>query len=41
MRETMGTVLESSRRIADMSLKLADDAGKQINQNMEEVRRAH
>jgi len=40
VRETVGTVLESSRRIADMSLKLADDAGKQINQKMEEVRRA-
>ncbi|MEH2527285.1 MULTISPECIES: phasin family protein [unclassified Bradyrhizobium] len=40
VRETVGTVLESSRRIADLSLKLADDAGKQINQNMEEIRRA-
>ena len=40
VRETVGTVLESSRRIADMSLKLADDAGKQINQKMEEIRRA-
>ncbi|WP_213285987.1 phasin family protein [Bradyrhizobium sp. sGM-13] len=40
VRETVGSVLESSRRIADMSLKLADDAGKQIKQNMEEVRRA-
>lgn len=39
VRETVGTVLESSRRIADMSLKLADDAGKQINQKMEEMRR--
>jgi phasin family protein len=40
MRETVESVLESSRRIADMSVKMADDAGKQINQNMEEVRRA-
>lgn len=40
VRETVGTVLESSRRIADMSLKLADDAGKQINQKLEEIRRA-
>jgi phasin family protein len=40
VRETVGTMLESSRRIADMSLKLADDAGKQINQKLEEVRRA-
>ncbi|MDE5452003.1 TIGR01841 family phasin [Bradyrhizobium sp. CSA112] len=40
LRETVETVLESSRRIADMSLKMADDAGKQINQNMEEIRRA-
>ncbi|WP_247778401.1 phasin family protein [Bradyrhizobium sp. 170] len=40
VRETVETVLESSHRIADMSLKVADDAGKQINQNMEEIRRA-
>ena len=40
MRETVETVLESSRRIADMSVKMADDAGKQINENMEETRRA-
>lgn len=40
VHETVETVLESSRRIADMSLKMADDAGKQINQNMEEIRRA-
>jgi hypothetical protein len=39
-RETVGTVLESSHRIADMSLKLADDAGKQINEKLEEIRRA-
>ncbi len=40
VRETVGTVLESSRRIADMSVKLTDDAGKQIEQNLEEIRRA-
>jgi hypothetical protein len=28
VRETVGTVLESSRRVADISLKLADDAAK-------------
>jgi hypothetical protein len=36
MRETVGSVLESSRRMADMSLKLADDAAK----HMERSRRA-
>ena len=40
VRETVETVLESSRRMADMSIKMADDAGKQIKQNMEEIRRA-
>ena len=40
VRETVETVLESSRRMADMSIKMADDAGKQIKQNMEEMRRA-
>jgi hypothetical protein len=36
VRETMGSVLESSRRMADMSLKLADDAAK----HMERIRPA-
>jgi phasin family protein len=40
LREAVGSVLESSHRIADMSLKMADDAGKQIKQSMEENRRA-
>lgn len=40
VRETVETVLESSRRIADMSIKMADDAGKQINKTMEEIRSA-
>ena len=39
VRETVETALESSRRIADMSLKLADDAGKQIKQSVEDIRR--
>jgi hypothetical protein len=30
MRETVETALESSRRIADMSLKMADETGKRI-----------
>jgi hypothetical protein len=36
LRETVGSVLESSRKMADMSLKLADDATK----HMERVRPA-
>ena len=40
LRETVGTVLESSHRIADMSLKLADDAGRQINEKLEDIQRA-
>ncbi|WOH51121.1 phasin family protein [Bradyrhizobium sp. sBnM-33] len=39
VRETVESALESGRRIADMSLKMADDAGKQIKQSMEEIRR--
>ena len=39
MRETVETALESSRRIADMSRKMADEAGQQIKQSMEEIRR--
>ena len=39
MRETVETALESSRRIADLSRKMADEAGKQIKQSMEETRR--
>lgn len=30
LRDTMTGVLENGRRVADMSLKLADDAGKRI-----------
>ncbi|MGY2904717.1 TIGR01841 family phasin [Bradyrhizobium sp. URHC0002] len=40
VRDTVETALQSSRRIADMSLKMADDAGKQIKQSMEENRRS-
>jgi phasin family protein len=39
MRETVETALECSRKIADMSLKMAEETGKQIKQNMEGVRR--
>ena len=39
VRETVETALDSSRRIAHMSLKMADEAGKQIKQSMEEIRR--
>ena len=38
VRETVETALESSRRIADMSLKMADETGKQIKQTMEQIR---
>jgi hypothetical protein len=40
IRETVEIVLQSSHRIADMSLKMADDAGKRIKQNLEEIQRA-
>jgi phasin family protein len=35
IRDTMSGVLESGRRLADMSLKVADDAGKRIASNMQ------
>jgi phasin family protein len=38
VRETVETALESSRRIADMSLNMADEAGKQIKQSVEDIR---
>ncbi len=40
VRETVETALESSRRIADMSLKMADEAGRHIKKSMEEIGRA-
>jgi len=39
VRESVETALESSRRIAEMSLKMAEETGKQIKQSMEEIRR--
>jgi hypothetical protein len=39
VRDTVETALQSSRRIADMSLKMVDEAGRQIQQGMEEIRR--
>jgi phasin family protein len=39
VRETVETALESSRRIADMSLKMADETEKQIKQSMGGIRR--
>jgi phasin family protein len=35
IRDAMTGVLESGRRVADMSLKLADDAGKRIASNVQ------
>jgi hypothetical protein len=35
IRDTMTGVLESGRRVADMSLKVADDAGKRIASNVQ------
>jgi phasin family protein len=34
-RETMTRALENSRRLADMSLKVAEDAGKRITESMQ------
>lgn len=38
--DALGTVLESSRRMADMSLKLTEDAATHMTENMERIRRA-
>ena len=35
IRDTMTGVLESGRRVADLSLKLADDAGRRMASNMQ------
>jgi hypothetical protein len=35
IRDTMTEVLESGRRVEDMSLKVADDAGKRIASNLQ------
>lgn len=40
VRDSMGTLLESSRRVADMSLKLADDTTKHMIETTERVQRA-
>lgn len=40
VREAVESVLESSRRMADVSLKLADDTARHVTQNMERMRRA-
>jgi hypothetical protein len=40
VRDSMGALLESSRRLADMSVKMVDDTTKQINQTVERMRRA-
>lgn len=40
VRQSFEGALESGRRMADMSLKLADDAAKHITENMERMRRA-
>ncbi|MCW2220778.1 hypothetical protein M2232_004310 [Bradyrhizobium japonicum] len=39
VRETVETALESSRRIADLSLKMVDDTGKRIKQTMDQIPR--
>jgi len=38
--DALGTMLESSRRMADMSLKLTEDAATHMTQNMERIKRA-
>ena len=40
VRETVSDLFERNRRIADMSLRLADDAGSHIAKSMEAMRRA-
>jgi hypothetical protein len=40
VRDGMNAFLESSRRLADMSVKMVDDTTKQINQTVERMRRA-
>jgi phasin family protein len=37
LRDAVGNVLESSRRVADISLKLADDAAKRMAKNVEQA----
>lgn len=40
MRDTVSSALDTSRRMADMSLKVADDAGNHITQSIERMRHA-
>jgi phasin family protein len=40
VRDNMSTLLESSRRLADMQGKMVDDAKTQINQTIEQMRGA-
>lgn len=40
VRETVESVLESSRRMADVSIKLADDTAKHVTQTMDRIRHA-
>jgi hypothetical protein len=39
VRDTINSALQSSRRMADVSLKVADDAGKHISQSIERIER--
>jgi hypothetical protein len=40
MREAVKELFERHRRIADMSVRLADEAGRRITKSIEEVKRA-
>ncbi|WFU21741.1 phasin family protein [Bradyrhizobium sp. CB1717] len=40
MRDTISSALDTSRRISDLSLKMADDAGNHITQSIERTRQA-
>ncbi|MGY4500702.1 hypothetical protein ACVWYH_004633 [Bradyrhizobium sp. GM24.11] len=40
MRDTISSALDTSRRMADLSLKVADDAGDHITQSIERMRQA-
>jgi phasin family protein len=40
MRDTISSALETSRRMADVSLKVADDAGNHITKSIERQRAA-
>ncbi|HSU57491.1 MAG TPA: phasin family protein [Candidatus Dormibacteraeota bacterium] len=40
VRETISNALEASRRMADMSLKVADDAGQHITESIERIKSA-